>query len=409
MIKKSAILSLLFFLLLLSQKLYSYETPIEIQSLRAMGMGGAFVAIADDQYAIYQNPAGVAGMEENYLTVFEITPIVNFDLIEILVDQKWEALMRAADAVTADNGGQEISDEEAEFIASLPFMNAGLDIFGPVHINWSGSGIGIGIFNDINMDIIMDSTGMFPELSDLHLMIDAGIYAGYALEIPLPFMIGKRDFFYLGMAVKFLYRADIHKSDLTLPELADIIENFSLSSAVRTAKGIKIGPGVGADIGILWKWPSFSIGFVAYDFFGTRFSWKLYDESLSEYADLPKPPDTMIFPSFSIGVAYRIRKIPYIPAFIIKNITIAFDFQDFADYQGDHWAEFLTKLHLGLEFTTLGFIKLRGGINGGYFTAGLGFYLTVFIIEAAIWTEELGIQPGQLSQTRVGFNFAIRI
>lgn len=54
---------------------------IEPQGAKAMGMGNAFVAMADDPSAIYYNPAGLAGLNEPalYLGATAVIPSTNFE------------------------------------------------------------------------------------------------------------------------------------------------------------------------------------------------------------------------------------------------------------------------------------------------------------------------------------------
>ena len=54
---------------------------------RAMGMGGAFVAIADDASAVYYNPAGISQLERAQFSGLHVTlwEGVNYDVINFVI------------------------------------------------------------------------------------------------------------------------------------------------------------------------------------------------------------------------------------------------------------------------------------------------------------------------------------
>jgi hypothetical protein len=58
------------------------------------------------------------------------------------------------------------------------------------------------------------------------------------------------------------------------------------------------------------------------------------------------------------------------------------------------------KLHFGTE-VSLPFIDLRGGINQGYASYGVGINLFLLRLDVASYTEEVGAYPGQTPQNRI--------
>ncbi|MFN9066282.1 MAG: hypothetical protein ACK5V3_03575, partial [Bdellovibrionales bacterium] len=58
------------------------------------------------------------------------------------------------------------------------------------------------------------------------------------------------------------------------------------------------------------------------------------------------------------------------------------------------------KLHMGVEFS-LPLVDIRAGMSQGYMTYGVGLDLWVFRFEAAQFTEEFGVYPGQTPESRV--------
>jgi hypothetical protein len=67
-----------------------------------------------------------------------------------------------------------------------------------------------------------------------------------------------------------------------------------------------------------------------------------------------------------------------------------------------------TRLHLGTELRILHFLKVRAGINQGYFTVGAGAKLLFLDVNAALFTQELGRFAGERPSAGVSVEAAIR-
>ncbi len=61
--------------------LYSNGLSLNSIGTRALGMGGAFVGLADDATAIYWNPAGLANIEGSYIGIFatDVVPMAKYE------------------------------------------------------------------------------------------------------------------------------------------------------------------------------------------------------------------------------------------------------------------------------------------------------------------------------------------
>ncbi len=59
---------------------------------KALGMGGAFVALSNDATAIYWNPAGLVGQESSVLAYFTgVMPIGTYQFAPVGIDAKMES------------------------------------------------------------------------------------------------------------------------------------------------------------------------------------------------------------------------------------------------------------------------------------------------------------------------------
>jgi hypothetical protein len=83
LVLKAILLFLITFLIFCSNTVYA-DPYTQIPGTKAKGMGGAFVAVANDGSAIYHNPAGLTSlaMVNELITTFEVGTGVTFDIAE---------------------------------------------------------------------------------------------------------------------------------------------------------------------------------------------------------------------------------------------------------------------------------------------------------------------------------------
>jgi len=67
-----------------------------------------------------------------------------------------------------------------------------------------------------------------------------------------------------------------------------------------------------------------------------------------------------------------------------------------------------TLLHIGAELKFLSFLTLRGGLDEGYLTAGLGVKLAFLDLNVAVFTQELGQYVGDTPNSGATLSLAIR-
>jgi hypothetical protein len=131
------------------------DDPIMIRGVRPMGMGGAFTAVADDENAIFYNPAGIVNRTGKLLQFFNINLAVNSNTIDLGQDlsdtlsklnsdgedDKIDSLIKIKDA---------IADRDIDFTASL--VNP-VFISSPLSIGNNSLSFGLGIFDSVNVGI----------------------------------------------------------------------------------------------------------------------------------------------------------------------------------------------------------------------------------------------------------------
>ncbi|GAB6276304.1 MAG: hypothetical protein SAMD01599839_08440 [Rectinema sp.] len=74
----------------------------------------------------------------------------------------------------------------------------------------------------------------------------------------------------------------------------------------------------------------------------------------------------------------------------------------------DIMTDVFNSLHAGAQLRLLRFISVRGGLNKGWYSVGAGLDLSFVEIDAAIFTEELGLSPGDKGRSGLSVQAAIR-
>ncbi|HQK09935.1 MAG TPA: hypothetical protein PLX63_07825, partial [Rectinema sp.] len=74
----------------------------------------------------------------------------------------------------------------------------------------------------------------------------------------------------------------------------------------------------------------------------------------------------------------------------------------------DMVASALNSLHAGAQVRLLRFITVRGGLNKGWYSLGAGIDLSFLELDAAIFTEELGLYPGDKGRSGLSVQVGIR-
>ena len=328
-------------------------------------MGGAFTAVASDESTVFYNPAGYAVITDPIFTVAVLDLSFNINDSALAV---YRALANGEDLSDPGNVTKYLNDTTLSFGLS-----------GPIYLGHVGNNFGFSFYNTART--LLDTTpGALQPTADYHTFTDLGFTGGFGYKII--------DHLYAGFNVKVILRL---KSELegTVTEVLDTIEDDD----VPIAKSV----GFGGDLGLLYRpKPWLSLGLNARDFFGTRF---YYWEDISGNQNYPS---SMIKPRIALGVAFfPIRKnYEEKPK---NDLTIAFDYWDILDNSSP-----LSNIKFGVMFNTLRVLDLRGGIDAGYLTGGIGLHLRFFHFSTAYYVKELGSYPGSKPLQTLTFEFAFK-
>ncbi|MDI6809411.1 MAG: hypothetical protein QME66_10580 [Candidatus Eisenbacteria bacterium] len=326
---------------------------------RTLGMGGAYLAIANDHNALYSNPAGLSRVRGMSISIPSISFHTNQDLIDISQDvtdfiDEHESEFADFDSVTDDflRGLDPFDDRWMSFavdpLVDLVFPHFGLGAYSTIDARFK---IDRGIYQPrISVQVKNDMVGVVGISKSLGLL-------GKKMDI--------------GVSAKYIQRRLLSES-LSGTD-ASTFDEESIQDMLDTLETAKTG--LTFDIGALYPLNgATTLALVLKDVAG-----KVDDETI---------PMTV-----NVGIASRPAILKIIPLF--RNTVIAADVDDIF---GE--GSMLNRVHLGAEtkFALLPFITLRGGFNQGYPTYGLGLNLLIVRLDFAYYGEELGSKPGQIPQ-----------
>lgn len=195
-------------------------------SIRALGMGNSFTAVADDYSLLFYNPAGLARKPYNEVQISLIGAGVSAKTLTIAKD-----INDASDTAGTDNDkAQAISDALSEYYGeSLGGKIQALEMF------WVRKGWGFG-FVPVDLDINMSVNRQLGPALDLNIVKDTYFAFGYGKNIDKEFDAG--------ITGKFIHRAAVEQSVSAL-ELAT-------NPDVLSSERFKEGTAIDFDLGFMW-------------------------------------------------------------------------------------------------------------------------------------------------------------
>ncbi len=348
--------------LLLAGTAYADQRPVFIEGIRALGMGGGGVALADDDSVQFYNPAGLILLEESKIVFPHFAGQFNHEMFSNV-----SYLSDKADAMDEFDINQAIVDDltDMEFNAVFEFGMAYLD-----------PGISVGVYTPLLFDLDLNESLFMPE-AELYLGYD--VITMFSHAAPL----GESDASY-GVNLKLVRRAYIYE-DKNILQYADM-EGDYINDRMTSGSW-----GAGLDVGFLL--PSGEdkrYAVVVQDLF-TRLKGDTYRPNVKigamwemdwELFGVVKEPVVVLDVVDLIGDD---DKIP------IWHSSIKKWTKD--DYR-DSLSLYLKRTHLGLESSPLPYAKLRVGIGQGYPSLGTSLDIKSLHLGYALFGKEFGVYPG---------------
>jgi hypothetical protein len=317
---------------------------------RQTGMGGAGVGLADDEYALFMNPAGLAGQDTRRLKLLGLgleAPLSTFtslsDSLSGVSDFSASTLNRFI--------GKEI------YIRSSVVPMVTLPHFAITYL--------------LDMQGALNGYNLANPSFQIGNMVTHGVQAGMGWS----FKNGRRatDEWRVGLAAKMLWRRGGYFDINT----AGFLQVSSGGLSYINQQVGQYGVGYGADVGVQYvrhldRDTEFSAGASVTDVAGVRFS---------------SPQAQSIVMNPSVGIGYS-RKID------LMKLKLAADLRNL-----DQNISFSNKTHLGAELS-LPIIKLYGGLNQLNLTWGAAMDFWILRMSLFSFSEELGVQYHQVTSRR---------
>jgi len=358
-----------------------YEPGLENKFPEIMAQGGSFHAVSEGYGALFTNPAGFRS-EKGELTLLSINAAFTADLFTYFEGE--------GTGSTGDMLGT-ISDQ----------IDNGVGLSVAPGIGWVGKGFGLGIVPEAN--VLIEGSSILSPSGALRSTI--ALVGGYSHRFDLG--IVQID---LGGDVRPMYRVYAPADEMVenlVSSLGDD-EGSEDSDPFDDLSGIA-GTAMAFDAGTKVHFGPFIGSLTLRDIGGTNFDF--YDKTSQELQDGDflatgnATADTYVTPmSLTIGAAFD----PEIPVFnpkIHAQYTKTFGAED-TDAPEE---SLLSNIQMGAELEVFGFIRPRIGINGGYFSAGIGIDLFIIELNAALYAEESGERAGKDPKMGGSIELAIRI
>lgn len=329
--------------------------------VRQMGMGGAAVAVVNDETALLLNPAGLGKLRDYFITVVDpeidvgqnIEKIVGTDVLSAVDPQK------VLDKL--NDGNQDLHHHaRAQIFPSLVFPN-----------------FGIGILSKSSMDAeVISDTSEY----QLDYVSDDAIVLGFNFRL----WDGRVK---IGFNTRIVNRAEIHT---TLPASSTGLTKKDLANE---------GIGVASDVGLIltapWDWLP-TLAAVWRDVGNTSYEFK---EGL--FLDTPEDRRPETTPqTVDVGIAL------FPIAGKRTRWTWTAEYRDVLTTSEEE--DQMRRVHTGIELNIADALFIRGGMNQRYWTAGLEFAMANYQLQLASYGEEIGTVEETREDRRYSFKFSYR-
>ncbi|MBI2603536.1 MAG: hypothetical protein HYW48_10830 [Deltaproteobacteria bacterium] len=337
---------------------------------RPLGMGNAFVSVADDFNALFYNPAGLARLKE-----------MRFEIINPRVEVSYNTISLARDLVKDTKGQKSLDD-----ILDLMREQSGLPHYFALgftpHVVAPHWGVGIGSKNFLSLTAHSYVVFETEVLANVLMPIS---YADSLLEDRLSWGVSLKPVAAVGI------QDDINVDDL---DLFRSDTTGAKDSQKQLDQLMVSGVGVGADVGLLFT-PieplEPTLGLSITDVGGTA-----YKQTISTRK---APP--LRQPSFNTGVSLKPLKTER------TYLLLALDSHSIN--QPLHYSQ---KFNLGMEWGFSRIIKVQAGLKSGYPTAGLQIDVELLKLRLATYTVDHGPVVGlheKLAERRFIFEIKLLI
>lgn len=341
------------------------------QAPRALGMGGAFVAVADDYSALFYNPAGLARMEESQ---------VNLSMDGVFSGAQLQSFFN--DLNTAS---QSTADSTQKFNALYSVLNAN---YGKQYTFRSGMFHGVRVAPgwgfaflpaDLTVDVKVHNNAL-PTLN-LRTYMDTTLALGFARKIKAVEIPGRLAW---GVTGKVINRGFASK----LMNASDLVTN----STILGGSDFRWGYTIDFDLGLLYTpiiptdglFSIFRTFRPTFGFVGRNLLNGGFKQSLPGMNKTAVQAPEELYRTFDFGMKFEMPNIWIFGARVAMDVTdIGHPF--FNARKGFHFG-----YELDWRVTSWWRGQYRFGVNQGYLSLGASFLLSTFRLDLLSFSEDIG-------------------
>jgi len=352
---------------------------------RSMGMGGAFRVFSTGYNTFFGNPAGFAS-KKGSLTLADVNAWA-------YVKPNQENIDRIMGLVNGSAATSDMISYLNDFIT-----RNGLGAGASVGFGWAGRGFGLGA------TLVTDEIVTGSSLLGASLASQTQMNGIIGIGIPIQLGILRLQ---VGADARAFYLLKSPANGWTVGNIATaLLGGGSNVDPMTVISSLSVfgGYGFAVDGGATLALGPLVVGAMVRDF-GLQFTM---DET-STVGDLI---DNMTVPTNGT-TPYALTPVYLVGAGIVFDNkilapSIYAEIEDpVAVAQGGIDAVW-NKLHLGGEVKLLNFISARAGLNKGWLSIGAGLDLLFLKVNAAVFTEEMGMSPGDFGRSGISVDVAVR-
>lgn len=347
---------------------------------QSMGMGGAGLAINDGLDTLFYNPS-ILGQGKVRFSIPSITITMNHIYDFLKEDENGDNALDKIQKLTNEEGTEDVGE-------LLPLVSSII-----------GSGKGKIASVEASVGMMANVFGLAMNVNDTVRTYNKTIFDDLKISsvVGIGFGMGGED---IKINVGFAGKLNINA-------FTKRIEPASLMSSEEEVLPIAYGYAIPFDAGITIKYHSLkaTVTLTDIDLFGLgeyKYDMVLVEDVVSDssmVSDLvDKLKENSVFSytpksKLNIGFAFDTESA--------TGIKLAFDLvdvlsmKDALDAGYSFKGVFLGHMKAGAEFSLFNFLKVRGGINSGYFTMGGSVNIGLITVDAAYFWEELGTFAGE--------------